>query len=61
MRRASVIAVLALLVAPLAVVVGATPATADSVNDIGMTGFRDLLVDEAHGHVFVSQGNARSS
>ena len=58
MRRGALTAVLSLVVALLAVGVGATQASADSVTDIGMTGFRDLLVDEAHDHVFVSQGNA---
>ena len=58
MRHSALTVVLSMVVALLAVGGGATQASADSVNDIGMTGFRDIIVDEAHGHVFVSQGNA---
>jgi hypothetical protein len=58
MRRGALTVVLSLVVALLAVGGGATQASADSVTDIGLTGFRDIIVDEAHDHVFVSQGNA---
>jgi hypothetical protein len=57
MRRGALTVVLSLVVALLAVG-GAIQASADSVTDIGMTGFRDIIVDEAHDHVYVSQGNA---
>ena len=58
MRRSALTAVLSLVVALLAVSGSASQASADSVNDIGMTDFRAMVVDEAHGHVYVSQGNA---
>jgi hypothetical protein len=58
MRRSALTAVLSLVVALLVVSGSATQASADSVNDIGLTGFRDIIVDEAHDHVFVSQGSA---
>ena len=58
MRRRALTAALSLVVALLVVGGGATQASADSVTDIGMAGFRDIIVDEAHDHVFVSQGNA---
>lgn len=55
MRRA--FAVLLLTLAPLAVLAPATAAAPTGL-DVGLTGFRDIVVDQAHGHVFVSQGTS---
>jgi hypothetical protein len=55
--RRSVLTILALLGLCLAV---PTPlAQADSSNDVGLTGFADMVVDQTHGHVFISQGTGR--
>jgi hypothetical protein len=52
--RRSVLTVLALLGLGLAV---PTPgAQADATRDVGLKGFADLVVDQGHGHVFISQG-----
>src|SRR3954452_8171462 len=40
----------------LGLTVPASVAEADSSQDVGLTGFSDLVVDQAHGHVFISQG-----
>jgi hypothetical protein len=54
MRRLSLVS--AVLVAPLL----ALPAIAhaDSTTDVGIKGFRALVVDQQHGHVFISQGTS---
>ncbi|MCW2798158.1 hypothetical protein, partial [Nocardioides sp.] len=45
-----------LLIASLATVFVPSPSIADEgVNDVGLTGFSDIVVDEPHGHVFISQ------
>jgi hypothetical protein len=33
----------------------AASARADGTKDVGLTGFADLVVDQAHGHIFISQ------
>lgn len=33
-------------------------AQADEILDVGLTGFADILVDQAHGHVFITQDTA---
>jgi len=45
------------LVAPFAT----APATAESVTTLSLSGFSDVLVDQAHGHVFVTGGTGSSS
>src|SRR3954454_19561948 len=52
--RRTFLTVLALL--GLGLTVPASVAEADSSQDVGLTGFSDLVVDQAHGHVFISQG-----
>ncbi len=46
-------ALIALIAA--AVVVPVSPAQADGSYDLGLTGFAEMVVDEAHGHIFISQ------
>ncbi len=53
MRR-TVLTVLALL--GLGLTVPTSVAQADSTQDVGLTGFADIVIDQAHGHVFISQG-----
>ena len=53
MRR-TVLTVLALL--GLGLTVPTSVAQADATQDVGLTGFADIVVDPAHGHVFISQG-----
>lgn len=54
---------LALAVMPLALaswaLTAVSPATAADGDalDVGLTGYADLVLDEAHGHVFISQGS----
>ncbi len=55
MRR-SVLAVLAVLCLGLAV--PTSIAQADSTRDVGLKGFADIVVDQPHGHVFISQGTS---
>lgn len=57
MRRPIAI-VLMTLVPLLALPAAAGPARANSTHDLSLTGFRDIVVDEAHGHVFISQGTS---
>jgi len=45
------------LAAPLA----ASPASADGVVSLPIAGFSDILVDQAHGHVFITGGTGSSS
>jgi hypothetical protein len=55
--RRTVLTVLALLgLLGLGLAVPASVAQADSSQDVGLTGFSDLVVDQTHGHVFISQG-----
>ncbi len=54
MRR-TVLALLALLCAGLAL--PTATAQADASRDVGLTGFADLVVDQTHGHVFISQNS----
>jgi hypothetical protein len=56
MRRLSLVS--ALLVAPLLAALPSAAAHADSTTDVGITGFRALVVDQQHGHVFISQGTS---
>lgn len=56
MRR-RVLSIVPLLVAGLAVT--SQTAHADATKDVGLTGFRDMVVDSAHGHVFISQGTSK--
>lgn len=53
MRR-TVLALLALLCAGLALPIAT--AQADATKDVGLTGFADMVVDQVNGHVFISQG-----
>jgi hypothetical protein len=52
--RRTLLTVLALL--GLCLAVPSPPAQADSSTALKLTGFADLVVDQTHGHVFVSQG-----
>jgi hypothetical protein len=54
----TVLALLGLAALGLALAVPGPAARADSTNDVGLRGFADLVVDQAHGHVFISQGSA---
>ncbi len=54
MRR-TVLALLALLCAGLAL--PTATAQADASRDVGLTGFADLVVDQTHGHVFISKNS----
>ena len=54
MRR-TVLALFALLCVGL--VLPTAAAQADGTKDVGLTGFADIVVDQAHGHVFVSQNS----
>lgn len=54
-RLASAVLPLALASWALTAVSPATAADGDPLN-VGLTGYADLVLDEAHGHVFISQG-----
>ena len=58
MRRRALVLLSGLLVAAGLSAVPSS-AVADGTRDVGLTGFADIVVDAAHGHVFVSQGNDR--
>lgn len=61
LRRSTVPALRALLAglvgAGALVAASATPVAADADRALALTGFYDLVVDEAHGHVLISQGS----
>jgi len=52
--RRTVLIVLALL--GLGLTVPTSVAQADATRDVGLTGFADIVVDQTHAHVFISQG-----
>ncbi len=54
MRR-TLLAVVALLCAGLAL--PTSTAHADATKDVGLKGFADIVVDQAHSHIFISQGS----
>ena len=52
--RARIVALASLLAATT--LVAAPSASADGTKVIPLAGYRDMVVDDAHGHVFISQG-----
>lgn len=59
MRRTTAVVLGSFLLATAPAVVAPAPAVAaDAVVGLGITAFRDVLVDDAHGHVFVTGGGS---
>lgn len=55
--RQRILSTLSILMALSAatIVVPVSPAQADGSYDLGLTGFAEMVVDQAHGHIFISQ------